>query len=40
MTQEKLNNLAILCIKKKLFDEIFSQRVIYDFVSQNIRRYF
>jgi hypothetical protein len=40
MTQDRLNGLAILCIQKKLLDEIDLNGIIDDFVSQNIRRNF
>ena len=40
MSQEKLNSLAILCIEKKLLDEIDIDTIIIDFVSKNIRRNF
>ena len=40
MSQEKLNGLAILCIEKKLLDEIDIDTIIIDFVSKNIRRNF
>jgi hypothetical protein len=38
--QDRLNGLAILCIEKKLLDEIDLNGIIDDFVSQNIRRNF
>jgi hypothetical protein len=40
LTQERLNGLAILCVEKKLLDEIDLNNIIDDFVSRNIRRYF
>jgi hypothetical protein len=40
MTQERLNGLAILCIEKKLLDEIDIKCISDDSVSQNVRRYF
>ena len=40
MSQEKLNGLAILCIEKKLLDEIDIDTIIIDFVSKNIRKNF
>ena len=40
MSQEKLNGLAILCIEKKLLDEIDINTINIDFVSKNIRRNF
>jgi hypothetical protein len=40
MTQDRLNGLAILCIEKKLLDEIDLIGIIDDFVSQNVRRNF
>jgi hypothetical protein len=40
MTQDRLNSLAILCIEKKLLDEIDLYGIIDDFVSQNVRRNF
>jgi hypothetical protein len=40
MTQDRLNGLAILCIEKKLLDEIDLYGIIDDFVSQNVRRNF
>jgi hypothetical protein len=33
MTQDKLNGLVILCIEKKLLDEIDFNGIIDDFVS-------
>jgi hypothetical protein len=40
ITQERLNNLAILYIEKKLLDEIDLDDINDDFISQNVRRYF
>jgi hypothetical protein len=40
MTQDRLNGLAILCIEKKMLDEIDLNGIIDDFVSQNVRRKF
>jgi hypothetical protein len=40
ITQERLNNLAILYIEKKLLDEIDLDDISDDFISQNVRRYF
>lgn len=40
MTQDKLNGLTILCIEKKLLDEIDLNNIIDNFVSQNVRRNF
>jgi hypothetical protein len=40
ITQERLNDLAILCVEKKLLDEIGLNNIIDDFVSQNVRKYF
>jgi len=40
MSQERLNSLAILCIKKKLLDEINIDTMITDFASKNVRRNF
>jgi hypothetical protein len=40
MTQERLNGLAILCIEKKLLDEINLNGIIDDFVSKKVRRNF
>jgi hypothetical protein len=40
MTQERLNYLATLCIKKKLLDEIDINSIIDDFVLRNVRRNF
>ena len=40
MSQERLNGLAILCIEKKLLDEIDIDTIIIDFVSKNIRKNF
>ena len=40
MTQERLNGLAILCIEKKLLDEIDIDPIISDFASRNVRRKF
>jgi hypothetical protein len=39
MTQERLNGLAILCIEK-LLDGINLNRIIGDFLSENVRRHF
>ena len=38
MSQERLNDLATLCIEKKLLDEIDINIIINDFASQNVRR--
>jgi len=38
MSQERLNGLATLCIKKKLLDGIDINSIINDFASQNVRR--
>jgi hypothetical protein len=35
LTQERLNGLAILCVEKKLLDEIDLNNIIDDFVSRN-----
>jgi hypothetical protein len=40
ITQERLNDLTILYIEKKLLDEIDLDDISDDFVSQNVRRYF
>jgi hypothetical protein len=40
ITQDRLNGLAILCVEKKLLDEIYLNNIIDDFVLQNVRRYF
>uniref|UniRef100_A0A8I6X387 HAT C-terminal dimerisation domain-containing protein n=1 Tax=Hordeum vulgare subsp. vulgare TaxID=112509 RepID=A0A8I6X387_HORVV len=40
MTQERLNGLATLCIKKKLLDDIDIDPIISDFASRNVRRNF
>ena len=40
VSQERLNGLAILCIEKKLLDEIDIDTIIIDFVSKNIRKNF
>nr|TKW16837.1 hypothetical protein SEVIR_5G325500v2 [Setaria viridis] len=40
MTQERLNGLASLCIKKKLLDEIDINPIISEFASRNVRRNF
>jgi hypothetical protein len=40
MTQERLNGLATLCIKKKLLDKIDIDVIINDFASVNVRRMF
>ena len=40
MSQERLNGLKILCIEKKLLDEIDIDTIIIDFVSKNIRKNF
>ena len=38
MSQERLNSLTTLCIKKKLLDGIDINSIINDFASQNVRR--
>jgi hypothetical protein len=40
ITQERLNDLTILYIKKKLLDEIDLNDISDDFVSQNVIKYF
>ena len=40
MSQERLNELAILCIKKQLLDEIDIDITSDDFTLRNVRRYF
>jgi len=40
MSQERLNGLTILCIEKKLLDEIDIDTIVIDFASKNIRRNF
>jgi hypothetical protein len=40
MTQERLNGLAILCIEKKLLDEINLNGIIDDYVSKKVRKFF
>ncbi|KAG2561280.1 hypothetical protein PVAP13_8KG150402 [Panicum virgatum] len=40
MSQERLNGLAILCIEKKLLDEINIDTMVTDFASKNVRRNF
>jgi hypothetical protein len=40
MSQERLNGLTFLCIKKKLLDEIDINSVSNVFVSKNLRRNF
>jgi hypothetical protein len=40
ITQEMLNGMTLLYIKKKLLDEIDLNDISDDFVSQNVRRYF
>ncbi|XP_066385182.1 uncharacterized protein [Miscanthus floridulus] len=40
MSQERLNGLATLCIKKKLLDEIDIEAIINDFAAANVRRNF
>ena len=40
MSQERLNGLAILCIEKKLLDEININTMVTDFASKNVRRNF
>jgi hypothetical protein len=40
MSQERLNGLTTLCIKKRLLDEIDINTIIDDFVSRNVRRDF
>ena len=37
ISQERLNELAILCIEKRLLDEIDIDTIIDDFVSWNVR---
>ena len=37
ISQERLNELAILCIEKRLLDEIDIDTIIDDFASRNIR---
>ena len=37
ISQERLNELTILCIKKRLLDEIDIDTIIDDFVSWNVR---
>ena len=39
-TQERLNGLATLCIKKKLLDELDIDPIVSDFASRNVRRKF
>ncbi|VAH09446.1 unnamed protein product [Triticum turgidum subsp. durum] len=38
MTQQQSNGLAMLCIDKKLLDEIDIDPMISDFASKNVRR--
>jgi hypothetical protein len=40
MSQERLNGLPTLCIKKKLLDEIDIDTIITNFASKNVRRNF
>jgi hypothetical protein len=40
MSQQRLNGLAILCIEKKLLDQINIDAIINDFASRNARRNF
>jgi hypothetical protein len=40
MSQERLNGLAILCIEKKLLDEIDIDTMVTNFASKNVRRNF
>jgi hypothetical protein len=40
MSQERLNDLATLCIKKKLVDEIDINSIVTDFASRNFWRKF
>ena len=40
VSQERLNGLAILCIEKKLLDEINIDTMVTDFASKNVRRNF
>jgi len=37
ISQERLNELTILCIKKRLLDEIDIDTIIDDFASRNVR---
>jgi hypothetical protein len=39
-SQERLNGLAILCIKKRLLDEMDINTIINDFASRNVIRNF
>jgi hypothetical protein len=38
MSQERLNGLATLCIKKQLLDDIDTDSIITDFASRSVRR--
>ena len=38
MSQERLNGLTILCIEKKLLDEIDIDTIVTDFASKNITK--
>lgn len=40
MSQERLNELATLCIEKKLLDDVNIEAIIDDFSSRNVRRHF
>lgn len=40
MSQERLNELATLCIEKKLLDDVNIEAIIEDFASRNVRKYF
>ena len=37
ISQERLNELAILCIEKRLLDEIDIDTIMDDFASRNVR---
>jgi hypothetical protein len=40
MSQERLNELATLCIEKKLLDKVDSNTITNDFASKKVRRKF
>jgi hypothetical protein len=40
MDQGMLNGFTIICIEKKLLDDIDLNGILVDFVSQNVRRHF
>jgi len=40
MSQEKLNDLTILCLEKKLLDKIDIDTIVTDFAIKNVRKNF